>query len=249
MGALGHYLEDEGIATTSISLVREHTEIMQPPRALWVTFELGRPLGAPDDPALQRRVLKAALTLLEAKSGPVLEDYPETIAEADLTGWACPVTFASTAATTDGIGGALQREIGELAPWYSRSVGRSGRTTVGVSGVSMAEAGRFLVGFLGAGAPPPVPAGMSLTDAIKRVCEDLKAYYLEALRAQPGGDASARQQADWLWGETALGRLLLELHPIFTASEDRALRWIGTRLLVPATQAHRLAGSPGPEAR
>ena len=49
---------------------------MQPPRALWVTFQLGRPLGAPDDPALQTRVLRATLRLLEAKSGPVLEDYP-----------------------------------------------------------------------------------------------------------------------------------------------------------------------------
>jgi hypothetical protein len=43
-------------------------------------------------------------------------------------------------------------------------------------------------------------------------------------------------------GPTALGRLLLDLHPIFTASEDRGLRWIGIRLLVPATQAHRLPG-------
>ena len=68
MGALGHFLEREGIPTTGISLVREHTEVMQPPRALWVTFVLGRPLGAPDDPALQTRVLEAALALLDAPS-------------------------------------------------------------------------------------------------------------------------------------------------------------------------------------
>jgi hypothetical protein len=53
VGALGHYLEAEGVPTTSISLVREHTEVIRPPRALWVTFELARPLGAPDDAALQ----------------------------------------------------------------------------------------------------------------------------------------------------------------------------------------------------
>jgi hypothetical protein len=42
VGALGHFLEREGIPTTGISLVREHTEKIRPPRALWVTFELGR---------------------------------------------------------------------------------------------------------------------------------------------------------------------------------------------------------------
>lgn len=77
MGGLGHYLEDEGIPTTQISLIREHTAAMRPPRALWVPFNLGRPLGAPDDQDLQRRVLTAALSLLEAKHGPVLEGFPE----------------------------------------------------------------------------------------------------------------------------------------------------------------------------
>ena len=64
MGALGHFLEREGLATTGISLVREHTEKVRPPRALWVTFELGRPLGRPDDPPFQQRVVRAALDLL-----------------------------------------------------------------------------------------------------------------------------------------------------------------------------------------
>ena len=52
VGALGYFLERQGIPTTGISLVREHTETTHPPRALWVTFELGRPLGVPDDPRL-----------------------------------------------------------------------------------------------------------------------------------------------------------------------------------------------------
>ena len=80
MGALGHYLEAEGIATTQISLVREHTEALAPPRALWVPFMLGRPFGAPGNPGFQRKVLLAALGLLERHSdsgGPVLEDFQE----------------------------------------------------------------------------------------------------------------------------------------------------------------------------
>mgnify|MGYP005853247089 FL=1 len=100
MGALAHYLEGDGIATTQISLIREHTEIIRPPRALWVPFELGRPLGAPDDPKFQRRVLLAALELFDSVEGPLLVDFPDDApgasVESDQTveGWACPVGFA-----------------------------------------------------------------------------------------------------------------------------------------------------------
>ena len=229
--------------------MREHTEVIRPPRALWVTFELGRPFGAPGDPALQRRVLSAALALLEAPSGPVLADYPETITEPDLTGWACPVNFAAAPAASDDRASILLREIGALAPWYDRAATRSGRTTVGVSGLAIPEAARFLVGHLDADAPPAAPAGVARADAIKRACEDLKAYYIEALGAQPGGAGSAHQQAEWLWGETALGRLLLDLYPILTASSDPAVQWVGIRLLVPATQIHRVTGPIHPRSR
>ena len=67
MSALGHYLEEEGIASVAISLIRPQTENTKPPRALWVPFELGRPFGPPDDAAFQKRVLLAALRLLGAR--------------------------------------------------------------------------------------------------------------------------------------------------------------------------------------
>ena len=44
--AMSHILERQGSATSGIGLVREHTETVRPPRALRVTFELGRPLPA-----------------------------------------------------------------------------------------------------------------------------------------------------------------------------------------------------------
>ena len=66
MSALGHYLEEEGIATAAISLIRPQTERTKPPRALWVPFELGRPFGPPSDPAFQKRVVVSALRLLES---------------------------------------------------------------------------------------------------------------------------------------------------------------------------------------
>jgi hypothetical protein len=59
------------LATTQISLIKEHTLQVKPPRALWVPFELGRPLGVPNDAAWQTRVLQSALELIEVPEGPV----------------------------------------------------------------------------------------------------------------------------------------------------------------------------------
>lgn len=85
MGALAHYFEEEGLSTTQISLVREHTEAIRPPRALWVPFELGRPLGQPNDSEFQMRVLRACLGLLDADSGPCWKTTGKTFLPMQLT--------------------------------------------------------------------------------------------------------------------------------------------------------------------
>ena len=139
MGALAHYLETEGIPTTQISLIREHTESIQPPRALWVPFMLGRPLGVPGDPAFQRRVLLAALKLLDVDEGPVLEDFSEdapSSADADessLSGLACPVNFAAPPKEETGIESiltAFTREMAQFRSWYDLGVEGRGYSTV-----------------------------------------------------------------------------------------------------------------------
>ena len=48
VGALANFIERAGVATASISLIREQSEAVRPPRALWVPFALGRPLVAAD---------------------------------------------------------------------------------------------------------------------------------------------------------------------------------------------------------
>jgi hypothetical protein len=96
VGALSHYLEQDGIATAGISLIRLHTEKIRPPRALWVPFQLGRPLGVPRDAAFQTRVLRALLGMLDSPSGLVLRDYledaPGSSASDETNGWSCPVS-------------------------------------------------------------------------------------------------------------------------------------------------------------
>jgi hypothetical protein len=71
-------IEKSGIATVSITLLREVTERVEPPRVLVVDRPLGYPLGAPHDAALQKRILLAALELLSRPvSGPLLVDFQE----------------------------------------------------------------------------------------------------------------------------------------------------------------------------
>ena len=68
MSLVAAELERQGIPTVVIQLLRLATEKVRPPRALAVPFRHGYPLDSPNDPAKQRAVLKAALSLLENKS-------------------------------------------------------------------------------------------------------------------------------------------------------------------------------------
>ena len=65
-------LERRGIATVCIILLRQIAEKVRPPRALSVPFRHGYPLDAPNDAARQRRVVEAALALLERDATPPL---------------------------------------------------------------------------------------------------------------------------------------------------------------------------------
>jgi len=53
-------------------MLPEITERVRPPRALSVPYPLGYPLGAADQPALQRRVLRALLAQCERTDVPAL---------------------------------------------------------------------------------------------------------------------------------------------------------------------------------
>jgi hypothetical protein len=77
VGLVAAELEREGIATVVIQLLREVAQRVRPPRALFVPFPHGYPIGKPQDPAEQHAVLEAALRILEDPSltPPVLVDY------------------------------------------------------------------------------------------------------------------------------------------------------------------------------
>ena len=211
---------------------------MSPPRALWVPFILGRPFGVPRDENFQHRVLFAVLRLLEAPSGPVLEDYLEdapVVAADALEGMACPVSFERAAASED-LGTALMREVEDLAPWHDLAARRRKRTTTGLSGRTMADAAKFVIAYLRA-SPAASPGAMSAGETLKIVCDDLRAYYYEAAAAQPG-NPDAQAVNDWFWHNTAASRAFLELQKICNASADRSLQVLGGSSLVPRAIMH-----------
>ena len=68
--------ERRGIATVALQLLRMVAAAVRPPRALWLPFPLGYPLGAPGDAALQARILRRALALVEEPGPPpILHDF------------------------------------------------------------------------------------------------------------------------------------------------------------------------------
>lgn len=73
MGLIARILEAAGIPTVSISLARDLTLAVGAPRAVFLKWPLGHPLGEPDHPAQQRTVIFAALhTLLTAATPGII---------------------------------------------------------------------------------------------------------------------------------------------------------------------------------
>ena len=243
MGGLSHFIEQEGVPTTGISLIREHTEAIKPPRALWVPFDLGRPLGVPNDAAFQTRVLTAALELLDAPAGPVLADFPED-APASATGpaaWACPVNFSAPAeeqSAADQLRATFTDEVAQLGTWYDLAVkARDGRTTLGSSSMQPEQLAGFIGGFLGGGLPDSPRDDLPVGLAFKLAAEDLKAYYCEAVTAQPGhADPGAEDLAHWFWWETTGGKVLRTVRESCMSSDDNLGQMVGAMMLVPMAQ-------------
>lgn len=76
VGLVAAIIEKSGIPTVTVSLLREMTMKVKPPRALFVPFPFGYPLGEPAQPELQHKIIQQTLRLLEQPvAAPVLQDY------------------------------------------------------------------------------------------------------------------------------------------------------------------------------
>jgi hypothetical protein len=219
---LSRALETAGVATTSISMVREHSEKIRPPRALFVPFAFGHALGRPNDPDLQHRVLRAALDLLTEPAGPVLRDFPDDAETGDRP--PAP-TQASAIAPAAAIPEDPALETSQMRQYHEQWLAQSGgRTAFGLAGIP-ATRFRGVVRFLQAFAAGEEvdmeerPADVPLPNFIRYCADDWKALYFEArLAMKPSG--SGDDVARWFWGETAAAQVLRRVRDRLDASED-----------------------------
>jgi hypothetical protein len=239
VSALGHYLEEEGIATVAIGLIRPQTENTKPPRALWVPFELGRPFGPPTDSAFQKRVILAALRLLERETGPVIiEDFPDDDPRATSDpAWRPPfIPVAVANGPADSLASRLEAESVLVRGAHQRWVAQHGRTAVGLSGLPIEECTRYVADWLRGEVPPSPREGFSAPLILRFAVDDVKAYYLEAAAAG-AAKPSSRQLGDWFWNESAAGAAIYALREALQASDDDRLKLIVANFMVPAARA------------
>jgi hypothetical protein len=238
VSALGHYLEEEGIATVAIALIRPQAENTKPPRALWVPFELGRPFGPPSDPAFQKRVILAALRLLGRESGPVIiEDFADDDPRAEPDpAWRRPLLLSGAAGgSADSLAARLEAEIAQLQGAHRLWLAQQARTTVGLSGLAIDESGRYVADWLRGRAPPSPREGFSAPLTLRFAVDDVKAYCLEAAAAG-AAKPSSRQLGDWFWNQTATGGAIFALREVLLASKDERLSLIVGNFMVPAAR-------------
>jgi hypothetical protein len=221
---LSRALEQAGLVTVGITLVREHSAKVKPPRALWVPYPYGRPLGEPDNPELQHRVIRAALDLYAAEHGPVLVDFADESVGGDLT-----LPQASTADGAPKAGPAdVAFEVTTLRPYYEQWLtSNGGRTGVGLSGIDQRRfrgAIRFLEALARGDSAdmPERPPEVRVEQFLRWVVDDLKAFYFEARMVQRP-QATSQELYSWFWSETALADLLRAVRDHLKARGDGAL--------------------------
>ena len=235
-----------GIATTQVSLVKEHSEKIRPPRAMWCSFELGRPFGAPGEPDFQRRVLIEALNLLERTDGPILETFsdltPGTGVDSieDLEGWSCPVNFGGPPPISfeDDPQGALRQEIDLMETLHDLFLEANHKSMLGVSGVPLEACVQYVVDFMGNEFIEPPRVDLPRSQMLKLALDDIKTYYFEAGLARPG-NATDKELADWYYGETTISAVLRRVNQVCATSDDDILVTMSDRRIFPIHQQHQ----------
>ena len=251
MGVIQRQIEACGIATVSISLVRRFTEAVRPPRALWVPFPFGRPLGAPRKVAAQRLVILRALELLRRSEGPVLEDLilPPELEHLDAKHQALGRSCGPSGCDLETILAAAEsgQPISDGPPPYDRDfapirqelsrLGGShrrycelygGRTQVGFSGVTpetIINAADVVHRFVCGETLVPgqgADVPISLKKFIRLSIDDLKTFCLEARLAEDeGAIENAAKANDWLWLDSSIGSLLVAARDRLIEVTDR----------------------------
>jgi len=265
VSALGHYIERAGVATVSISLVRAQSEQVAPPRALWVPFALGRPLGSAADPEFQKQVMRAAFDVLETATEPTIVDFDQDSPDEAGPGvWACPLNFDPPGDLS--LADRLRAEVARLRPWALETRRERGRSLFGASGArpeQVDEVVKMLVAIADSGEVHRQPelaesAGSEVEWRftppllIRHLADDLRTFYHEALAGQPGPGAPNHDALnEWIFGTsggtgTALGEVFQTIADHLTEAGD-GMSTLVRGLLIP--EGHYQGGSAFPHTK
>ena len=201
MSTLAHVFEAAGLSTIVLTPMRFIVAKMRTPRALYVDFPLGWPVGQPLDADFQHRVLQAAFALLARPGGPVLEDFPERIESQPGEPLSCPMPARFNPDLHPAVD-----EAQALRNAYDRAVKKNGRTSVGrvITADQIPEALEKFVRI--AEGEPWDQQGLGL---IMMVVHDIRAYYEELAFEIADGPIAAYGAERWFFDETEAGKVLI----------------------------------------
>ena len=126
-----------------------------------------------------------------------------------------------------------------MRAWYDLASEKKKRTAIGVTGFSPEETAEFLSAFVNGDVTKEKMINTPLSDSIRMAAEDLKAYYFEAVSAQPGQPTDSLSLANWFWGETVAALVINSIRKICIEDRDKNMELLGTLLLVPRSQLYR----------
>jgi len=95
VGLIQREIEKAGIATVGVTIVREYTEKVQPPRSVYLKWPFGHPLGEPGKTKQQRAVVLEAFRALYSITTPgEIVDLPFRWRRHDYEGYEGPNALA-----------------------------------------------------------------------------------------------------------------------------------------------------------
>lgn len=197
---------------------------IQPPRALWVPFELGRPMGPPGNTGFQQQVLLSALSMVaENTDRAMLRDFDhEDPRNENDPAWQPPQT-----GNCDNVAA----EVEALQAAHRHLVSRTGRTSTGVAKVPVNDCAILIDSYRHTPPAHSVREDISPYLMARYAIDDVKSFYIEAALSE--GHPSSTQVHDWFWTQTCLGNTLSQLRQQWMNASEPKLKNLGEKFIVP----------------
>ena len=207
----------------TLGSIREQLYGTAPPRGLYCAFPLGRPLGVPNDPTFQHRVLARAFGLLEATS-PTVVDYGETITDDPEEVLVCPLPLRHDPEAHPAVD-----EARGLRAAYERAVKKFGNRTGAVRHLDADAVPDAIAAFIrGAEGTPWKEAGIPGIPA--RAAQDIRGYYEMAAMEIAGHTPAAWAGYRWYRDQTETGTVIKSAQKAMKDSGTKEALW---RFLLP----------------